>query len=614
MGKTKKKTIKQQKNKSIFSLLRDSIPGMLFSIILVAIHRVTYSYVPLFTQYLLKEFEKNGNTEDVNLPAFIIEIFKKGETVFQVALIVAITFFVWQLLRFTLMIVERTIKGYVQENIALRLRVKLFDHVQSLTYHYHNSSDTGDLIQRVTSDVETSTGFVVTRVLDAIGLVFTLVSSAYQMYFLSPTLMFVALATIPIYATGSLIYFKKINARYEDIEKKDAQALTVIQENIHNTKIVKAFANEKFETEKLDEKNIAHRDASIKVSRISSTYWASMDFLALSQYLVVTLISISIAQKGSMGAGDVAAALMLVGQLIWPVRGLGRLISDFSMAKVAYSRIYEVLSEESEFTINGELKPQIKGNIEFKNVYFKFPDTEEYALSNLNFSINAGETVAFVGKTGSGKTTIINLLMRMYEYEGSILLDGVELRDIEKKYLRSQMGTVLQNPFLYSRTILDNISITSRNVPLSQIERASEVATIASDIRGFEKGFETMVGERGTTLSGGQKQRVAIARVLVSEKPILIFDDALSAVDNKTDVMIRDALAQEHKSTNLIITHRITTAKEADKIIVIDDKTVEAIGVHSSLSHAGGLYQKLWDIQGNLEEQFLKLLQEEGVQ
>ena len=282
-----------------------------------------------------------------------------------------------------------------------------------------------------------------------------------------------------------------------------------------------------------------------------------------------------------MNIGGASAALMLVGQLIWPVRGLGRLISDFSMANVAYSRIHEIMSEKSEFEINGTQKPTINGNIDFINVSFKFPDTDDYALNNLTFSIKKGETVAFVGKTGSGKTTIINLLMRMYEYEGSILMDGVELRDIEKKYIRSQMGTVLQNPFLYSRSILSNISITARDVPLAQIEHASEIATIASDIRGFEKGYETMVGERGTTLSGGQKQRVAIARVLVSEKPILIFDDALSAVDNKTDVMIRDALAKEHKSTNLIITHRITTAKEADKIIVINNKTVEAIGVHS---------------------------------
>ncbi len=613
MAKQTKKLI-NQKNKSIFSLLKGSALGMILSLFLVAIHRATYSYVPLFTQYILKRFTANSTTQEVNLPAFILEIFAKGETVFQTAIIVSVTFFTWQLLRFILMVVERTIKGYVQERIALKLRVKLFDHVQSLSYHYHNNSDTGDLIQRVTSDVETSTGFVVSRVLDAVGLIFTLVSSAYQMFFLSPTLMYVALATIPIYALSSLIYFKMINRRYQDIEEKDAAALTVIQENIHNTKIVKAFANEQFETEKLDQKNTTHRDASIKVSRISSTYWASMDFLALSQYLVVTLISIYFARQGAMDTGDAAAALMLVGQLIWPVRGLGRLISNFSMAKVAYSRIHEILSEESEFTLDGTLKPEIKGNIEFKNVYFKFPETEEYALNDLNFSIKAGETVAFVGKTGSGKTTIINLLMRMYEYEGSILLDGVELRDIEKKYIRSQMGTVLQNPFLYSRSILSNISITARGVPFSEIERASEVATIAADIRGFEKGFDTMVGERGTTLSGGQKQRVAIARVLVSEKPILIFDDALSAVDNKTDVMIRDALAKEHKSTNLIITHRITTAREANKIIVINNKTVEAIGVHRDLAHAGGLYQKLWDIQGNLEEQFLKLLKAEGVQ
>lgn len=603
---------KKKQKHSILHLLKGHLLGMFFILLLVIFHRVSYSFVPLFTQYILKYLQNNGVVTGVNLPLFVIEIFEKGENVFQVSLYVALSLLLFQLFRFGLMIVERYLKGEVQESIALKLRVKLFDHVQSLSYHYHNNSDTGDLIQRVTTDVEIVTNFVVLRLMDAIGLVFTILSGAYQMYFLSPLLMYISLSAIPLYGISSYFYFKNIWKRYKDIEEKEAEILTVIQENVHNTRVVKAFANEKFETEKLEVKNKAHHDAVIKTNKIVGIYWAAMDFLALSQYLIVTLVSVYLARNGKMDAGNAAASLMLVGLLIWPVRGLGRLINDLSMANVAYSRITKILDKESEFEVNGDLFPEIEGKIEFKNVSFKFPEDNHYILENLNFTIEKGQTVAIVGRTGSGKTTIINLLLRMYEYEGSILIDGVELRDIEKHHLRRTIGTVLQNPFLYSRTIRDNINITARNAPMEKIVHASEIATIAHDIRDFEKGYDTMVGERGTTLSGGQKQRVAIARALISEKPILIFDDALSAVDSKTDTMIREALKEkESKATTIIITHRITTAKEADQIIVINNKTVEDIGTHETLAKAGGLYQVLWDIQGDLETEFSELVAKE---
>lgn len=607
--------MKKKAKKGMFGLLKGHTFLIIINVLLVIFHRVSYSYVPLFSQYLIK-YVQTPNTiiTDVNLPAFLLNLFNNGKNALHVVLLIAAALLVWQTIRFTTMVVEKYLQGKMQEKIARKLRVNLFDHIQSLSYHYHNNSDTGDHIQRVTSDVETTTGFVVVRFLEAVGLVFTIVSGAYQMYFLSPLLMSVALITLPIYAVSSIIYFGRVKHRYEDIENKEAEIMTVIQENVHNMKIVKAFANEGYEISKLEEKNNAHKDARIKMNKIVGLYWSMMDFISLGQYLVITLIGVSLATKNVIGAEDVAAALMLVGMLIWPVRGLGRLINDFSQANVAMSRINEILEQTSEFNENGTLTPPIEGDIVFKDVCFKFPEDNTYALENLNFHIKKGQTVAFVGRTGSGKTTIINLIMQMYPYEGSILIDGVELREIEKHYMRKNIGSVLQNPFLYSRTIKENISITKRDLEMSKIEAASSIATIDKEIHSFSLGYETMVGERGTTLSGGQKQRVAIARVLVSDLPILIFDDALSAVDNKTDTMIRKALAdKEHQSTNIIITHRITTAKEADQIIVLDNKTVEAIGTHATLANKPGLYQTLWQIQGNLEEQFLAMLaKEEG--
>ncbi|MDX9692158.1 MAG: ABC transporter ATP-binding protein, partial [Acholeplasmataceae bacterium] len=355
----------------------------------------------------------------------------------------------------------------------------------------------------------------------------------------------------------------------------------------------------------------AYTEALKKANRIVAIYWGSMDFIGISQYLIIIAVGVHYVQNGMMDASGVVASLALVGMLIWPIRGLGRIINDFGRALVASDRINEILSKPSEYENDGTQKPDIRGRIEFKNVSFKFSDTEEHLLKGVDFNIKAGQTVAIIGRTGSGKSTIINLLLRMYDYqEGDITVDGVSLKDISKKYIRDQIGVVLQDPFLYSKTVFDNIAIASKNAEKDRVYRAAETAALEKDIKTFKQGYETIVGEKGTTLSGGQKQRVAIARVLVADKPILIFDDALSAVDTKTDLMIRDALANKtYKHTTIIITHRITTAKEADQIIVLEQGRIEAIGTHEELSKKEGLYKKLWDIQGKLETEFLNLIE-----
>ena len=292
------------------------------------------------------------------------------------------------------------------------------------------------------------------------------------------------------------------------------------------------------------------------------------------------------------------------------IRNLGRIISDFGKASVASRRIDEVLSVDDEYVINGDKKPEIIGNIEFKNVSFKFDDTDKFLFNDITFDIKAGETIAFVGKTGSGKSTIASLLVRMLEYTGgSIKLDGVELKDIDKKWVRENVGIILQEPFLYQKTIYENIAIATKNAPKEKIYEAAKTAAIHQDILTFDKGYNTLVGEKGVTLSGGQKQRLSISRMLVLNKPIMIFDDSLSAVDTKTDLQIRNALKQkDDKLTSIIITHRITTAKEADKIIVIEDGKVANIGTHETLSKVPGLYKDLWDIQGALENEFVNLV------
>ena len=257
--------------------------------------------------------------------------------------------------------------------------------------------------------------------------------------------------------------------------------------------------------------------------------------------------------------------------------------------------------------------PSISGNIEFKNVSFKFNDTEQHLLDNVSFSIKQGETVALMGKTGSGKSTIAKLLTRMLAiHSGDILIDGISINEIEKHHLRRNVGLVLQEPFLYAKTVYENISITEKGISQDRVREVARISSVDNDINGFAEGYDTLVGEKGVTLSGGQKQRVAIARMLINNKPIIIFDDSLSALDTETDLMIREALRKNHKDTTMIvITHRISTARSADQIIVLENGTIGQIGRHDDLVKQEGLYKNLWDIQGEIEEEFLKLVNEE---
>lgn len=323
-------------------------------------------------------------------------------------------------------------------------------------------------------------------------------------------------------------------------------------------------------------------------------------------------VGIFLARDGLLSSADIVAALLLMGMLIWPMRGLGRIIASFGKASVAANRIDEVLSIPEEFEINGTETPEITGDIEFKNVTFQFEDDSKPLLKDVSFDIKRGQTIAIVGKTGSGKSTICNLLTRMLEInEGDILINGVSISNIEKRHLRKNIKFILQDPFLFSKTVYENVAIVDPRIPTERIYDAARTAAIHNEIEKFERGYKTIVGEKGTTLSGGQKQRIAIARMLVRDSNVIIFDDSLSALDTKTDLMIRQALKKKDKEqTMIIITHRSTTAKEADQIIVLDQGRVAQIGKHEDLVLKEGLYKELWGIQGELEEEFNAILKE----
>jgi ATP-binding cassette subfamily B protein len=581
----------------------------------------TYSYVPLFTTWVLKylEIAVKGSLGsnilvqiDSTLPIWLQNFFLNGNTVISVLLFVVLALMIFQILRYLTIFLEGYTRSLLKENISKDLRKGLYSHIQDLSYKYHNNVDTGDLIQRVTSDIDSSTEFLAEGLGSLIYVVASIISGAVQLYKIDSTMMYIALGALPVIAIVSLVYFKRIDKIYKNIEDEESKMTVTIQENFQGMKVVKAFGNEKYEVDKLEKTSSKYTAMSIKAIYVDSFFWAMMDIFSMGEYLAITIVGIFAVKNGNMAWNNAISALGVVGLLIWPVRGLGRLINSFTKANVASGRLYEILDVPSEYLVNGKLTPDIMGNIEFRNVSFKFDDTSDYILHNVSFKAESGKTIAIVGKTGSGKSTIINLLLRMYEVtEGTILLDGVDIRDIEKHYLRSMIGTVLQDPFLYSKTVYENIAITNKNHSKESVINASNIASIAKDINTFKDGYDTLVGEKGTTLSGGQKQRVAIARVLVDKKPLLIFDDALSAVDNKTDVQIRDALNNKnYSSTNIIITHRITTAKQADIIIVLNNGSVENIGNHETLKNVDGLYKNLWDIQGKLELEFFDMLNE----
>ena len=433
---------------------------VLFTTILL---QYMYSEIPLFIQYGIKVLE--GVTPDVGLQKIFLDILKKYDDVLTILLCLAIFVVSLQGTRSILRFFDNFTKQKMNENVAKDLRDTIYKHVDKLSYSYHNNVDTGDLIQRCTTDVETTSRFVSTRFVDFVHIISTIIIGAYRVGSINMTLMLVSIVFIPITGIASTIYFKYVSKKFKEIEDSESKMTTIIQENLASVRVVRAFNTEKFEMDKMDNQSKDYLNKNLKFSKVMSFYWGASDALTMVQYTLTVAVSIYLAKQGLVDAADISACLMLMGMLIWPIRGLGRIISDYGKALVAAERIDEVLRIPTEYVDDGDKTPEIKGNIEFKDVSFKFDDTDKYLLHNISFNIKQGETIAIVGKTGSGKSTLMNILTRMLDYNsGSIYLDGVELKEIKKQHVRKNIGTVLQNPFLFSKTIYDNIAIADNSV------------------------------------------------------------------------------------------------------------------------------------------------------
>lgn len=577
---------------------------VIFIIVLNFVLQYLYSYIAILVE-LATSVLGNENSS-VNLPSFLIDFFLSFEKPLTIILVIGVSMVLLQLFRSILRFLDGYLRAYGTEHIGYDMRTKIYNHVLDLPYTYHNNLDIGDLIQRSTSDIDTSSSFICSQFPELISIFITISIGAYQVGQINLILMGVSLISLPLLGISSIFWFNYINKKFTQIEEKEAVVTTVVQENINSSRVVRAFSNEAYELKKMKKANDEYYNKLYSLYIREPIFWGFTDFVATFQYALTIAVAIYLAYKGLVTTSDITACLLLLGMVIWPIRGLGRIISNYGKAIVAANRIEEVLKEASEYENNGSLTPEITGSIKFENVSFKFNDTTEELLKNISFDINKGDVIAIVGKTGSGKSTICNLLTRFLDYnEGTIYLDETPITKIDKHYLRKNIKMILQDPFLFSNNVLENVRITDNNLSKEEVRKACSIASIDSEIMNFKEGYETIVGEKGTTLSGGQKQRIAIARMLVSKAPILIFDDSLSALDTKTDYLIRKALKRNNnKQTMIIITHRITTAKEADKILVLNEGKIEAYASHNELLNISPLYKELWQIQGELEDEF----------
>lgn len=494
------------------------------------------------------------------------------------------------------------------EGIIKSLRNSLFEHIQKLPYSYHVKNQTGDLIQRSTSDVEVVRNFISTQLSEMFRTIVLIIISLILMFSMNFRLSLVVLIFVPVILIYSAVFYGILSKKFLVADEAEGQLFSSAQENLTGVRVVRAFGREKYEIDKFSEKNNKFSDLWVKLGYQLGYYWGIGDIVTGLQVMTVTALGIVQAANGVITLGEFLVFVSYNSMLAWPVRSFGRILGELSKTKVSVNRICEVLNEPEEPDESHGIEPDMNQDIEYKNVSFKY-EGQNSVVSDISFKIKAGTTFAILGGTGSGKTTLMHLLNKLYdlpENSGSITIGGVDIRKINREYLRRNIGMVLQEPFLFSRTIKENISITKDNYNMNEIKEISRIAHVDEAIENFSKGYDTIVGERGVTLSGGQKQRVAIARMLLQNTPIMVFDDSLSAVDSETDAKIRDALKKDRKnSTIILISHRITTLMQADMILVIDKGRVSEIGTHEELIAKDGIYKKIYDVQMNLANDIL---------
>lgn len=496
------------------------------------------------------------------------------------------------------------------EGIAQRLRNYIYDHIQRLSFSYHDVTKTGDLIQRSTSDVETVRRFIAEVAIGFGRIIFIFMVNFIALLALNWQLAIISVIVVPVVIIASLFFFKRVETTYEKMQDQEAKLSSRLQESLTGVRVVKAFARQSYEREKFEVENLEKFRRGRNFMVLHSIFWPTTDILTAIQMLVGYFIGALMVMDNTITVGTYLAYMSIIIWIIFPIRELGRMIVQISTGLVSFDRIADIIQQEREYLGQNDAPPvtDLKGDISFKDVSFEYLK-DRPVLSNISVDIAAGKRIALLGSTGSGKSSLIGLLPRFYEYtSGLITIDGVELKEFSRYFLRQNIGIVEQEPFLFSRTIRENIAYgVGRAVTDDEVYAAAKAAAIHDSILTFPQGYNTLIGEKGVTLSGGQKQRIAIARTLLKNPRILILDDATSSVDMETETDIRDALSvlMENRTT-LIIAHRIQTVMDADLILVLDKGNIVQRGTHQELLSQDGIYRQIYDIQARIETELEK--------
>ncbi len=546
------------------------------------------------------------------LIGYVVDEVLKRSDMLQVLPFVALGFIVIALTQGSFTYLSGKLAARTGEGIARRLRNYLYDHIQRMSFAYHDRTPTGDLIQRATSDVDAVRRLFSEQAIGIGRILLLFAINLVALWRLNAQLALYSVVVVPVILVMSVFFFRRVSKVYEKYQEQDAILSTTLQENLTGVRVVKAFARQAYEREKFQRDNAEKFRRGRRLTMMHSMFWPTADILCNGQLIAGFTIGALMTISHTITIGEYISYMGLVVLLIWPMRELGRMIVQASMGVVSFGRLIEIIREAREPIEAGEYMPapgtRVRGAMEFRNVEFGY-DKEHPVLHDISFRVEPGQVIALMGPTGSGKTTLVNLLPRFYEYTcGSLTLDGVELNQYPREFLRQQIGIVEQESFLFSRTIRENITYgVGRAVSDAEVEAAARAAAIHEVIQSFPQGYKTLVGEKGITLSGGQKQRVAIARTLLKNPRILILDDSTSSVDTETEQAIRDALQElMNARTTFVIAHRVQSVMNADLILVLEHGRIVQRGRHRELLAQDGLYRRIYDLQARIESEVEK--------
>lgn len=500
---------------------------------------------------------------------------------------------------------NRVYNTKASETLVKNMRDRVFTHIEHLPFSWFMQNKTGDIIQRCTSDIETTKNFLSEQLTSIFRIILMLVLSISFMVSMNPLLTLIALIPMPFIVLSSFFFHKKMHRAFRECDENEGKLSAMAQENLTGVRVVRAFGQERSEIKKFKAQNKFYTDLWVKMSKLMGRFWTLSDVVSGLQVMIVVVAGAIFCVKRGLSNGEYIAFISYNAILAGPFRQLGRMISDFSRATVSIDRIFYIMNSSVESDEPDAVEAPMDGDIKFENVCFGYENSPEL-LHNISFEMKAGSTLGILGGTGSGKSTLMLLLDKLYDLppqNGKITIGSTDIRKIKTEHLRKNIGMVLQEPFLFSRTVYENIGIADDSLTLEDVRAAAKAAALDESITSFPKAYDTLVGERGVTLSGGQKQRTAIARMLIGNYPIMIFDDSLSAVDTQTDAKIRKEISKRFgKASVILISHRITTLSSADKIIVLDHGKISEEGTHDELKSAGGIYQKIYETQTNTEE------------